>query len=79
MALYIGSDKVNIGSGIIPTEEKTVTAGTDIIEVIPSSGKYLSKVTINPMKYNRYYTGMTAPSPSLGSDGDIYLMGLEEV
>lgn len=60
---------------VVPTEEKTVTAGIDTIEVTPRSGKYLSKVTVNPMEYNRYYTGMTTPSASLGSDGDIYLMG----
>lgn len=59
----------------VPTEEKTVTAGIDTIEVTPRSGKYLSKVTVNPMEYNRYYTGTTTPSTSLGSDGDIYLMG----
>ena len=57
----------------VPTETKTVTAGTSAIDVTPSSGKYLSKVTVNPMAYNAYYTGSSAPSASLGSDGDLYL------
>ena len=33
---------------ITETEEKTVTAGTSPIEVIPSEGKSISKVTVNP-------------------------------
>lgn len=36
------------GGGGKPEEEKTVTAGTSIIEVLPSSGKTMKKVTINP-------------------------------
>lgn len=31
-----------------PEEEKTVTAGTSVQEVIPSSGKVIKKVTVNP-------------------------------
>lgn len=31
-----------------PQEEKTVTAGTSVINVIPSSGKTIKKVTVNP-------------------------------
>ena len=31
-----------------PEEEKTVTAGTSVIEVLPSSGKTMKKVTIKP-------------------------------
>lgn len=31
-----------------PEEEKTVTAGTSVIEVNPSSGKVMKKVTVNP-------------------------------
>ena len=31
-----------------PEEEKTVTAGTSAIEVLPSSGKTIKKVTVNP-------------------------------
>ena len=31
-----------------PEEEKTVTAGTSVIEVSPSSGKVMKKVTVNP-------------------------------
>ena len=34
------------GGGV--TEEKTVTAGTEIITVTPTSGKYIKKVTVNP-------------------------------
>ena len=36
------------GSGGKPEEEKTVTAGTSAIEVLPSSGKVMKKVTVNP-------------------------------
>ena len=36
------------GGGGKPEEEKTVTAGTSVIEVLPSSGKYIKKVTVNP-------------------------------
>ncbi|MDD7602315.1 MAG: hypothetical protein PUK54_06925 [Firmicutes bacterium] len=37
-----------LGGGGKPEEEKTVTAGTSVIEVIPSSGKTIKKVTVNP-------------------------------
>ena len=36
------------GGGGKPEEEKTVTAGTSAIEVLPSSGKTMKKVTVNP-------------------------------
>lgn len=36
------------GVGGKPEEEKTVTAGTSAIEVSPSSGKVMKKVTVNP-------------------------------
>lgn len=36
------------GGGGKPEEEKTVTAGTSVIDVNPSSGKVMKKVTINP-------------------------------
>ena len=36
------------GGGGKPEEEKTVTAGTSVMEVLPSSGKTMKKVTINP-------------------------------
>ena len=36
------------GGGGKPEEEKTVTAGTSVIEVNPSSGKVMKKVTVNP-------------------------------
>ena len=39
--------KCNTGGGK-PEEEKTVTAGTSVIEVLPSSGKTMKKVTVNP-------------------------------
>lgn len=39
--------RTNVGGGK-PEEEKTVTAGTSVIEVLPSSGKTMKKVTINP-------------------------------
>ena len=36
------------GGGGKPEEEKTVTAGTSVIEVLPSSGKTMKKVKVNP-------------------------------
>ena len=36
------------GGGGKPEEEKTVTAGTSVIEVLPSSGKVMKKVNVNP-------------------------------
>ena len=36
------------GGGGKPEEEKSVTAGTSAIEVNPSSGKVMKKVTVNP-------------------------------
>ena len=36
------------GGGGKPEEEKTVTAGTSAIEVLPSSGKTMKKVNVNP-------------------------------
>ena len=40
--------KCNTGGGGKPEEEKTVTAGTSVIEVLPSSGKTMKKVNVNP-------------------------------
>ena len=37
-----------LGGGGKPEEEKTVTAGTSVTEVLPSSGKTMKKVTVNP-------------------------------
>lgn len=37
-----------LGGGGKPEEERTVTAGTSVIEVLPSSGKTMKKVTVNP-------------------------------
>ena len=49
MGVYLGSQQISIyGGGGKPEEEKTVTAGTSVIEVKPSSGKVMKKVTINP-------------------------------
>ena len=36
------------GGGGKPEEEKTVTAGTSVIEVLPSSGTTMKKVNVNP-------------------------------
>ena len=68
---YLSGDQV---ISAIPTETKTVTpAETDQI-ISPSSGKYLSQVTVEGTgTINHYYTGSTDPDASLGSDGDLYL------
>lgn len=49
------------GGGGKPEEEKTVTAGTSVIEVLPSSGKTMKKVTINPAPIP---TGLILTSPT---------------
>lgn len=43
---YDGLAQVTVNP--VPTEEPTVTAGTQATTVTPSSGKYLKKVTVNP-------------------------------
>lgn len=51
MGVYLGTEKISVYTGGIiskPEEEKTVTAGTTPIEVVPSQGKLISKVNINP-------------------------------
>ena len=51
MSVYLGTEKISVYTGGIiskPTEEQTVTAGTTPIEVVPSQGKLISKVNINP-------------------------------
>ena len=51
MSVYLGTEKISVYTGGIiskPEEEKTVTAGTSVIEVNPSSGKVMKKVTVNP-------------------------------
>lgn len=59
----------NIVVSAVPTETKTVSEnGT----VTPTSGKYLSSVTVN-IPIQKYYTGSTNPASSLGNDGDLYL------
>lgn len=58
----------------VPTETKTVTPATSSQNITPSSGKYLSQVTVEGTGIiNHYYTGSTDPDASLGSNGDLYL------
>ena len=52
--------RTNVGGGK-PEEKKTVTAGTSVIEVLPSSGKTMKKVTINPAPLP---TGLILTSPT---------------
>ena len=49
MGVYLGSKAVSVyNGGQMAPEEKTVTAGTSLIEVNATSGKLMSKVTVNP-------------------------------
>ena len=51
MGVYLGRNAVEVYGGgvkVKPEEEKTVTASTSTIEVTPTSGKTLKKVTVNP-------------------------------
>ena len=51
MGVYLGKNAVEVYGGgvkVKPEEEKTVTASTSTIEVTPTSGMALSKVTVNP-------------------------------
>ena len=49
MGVYLGSKAVSVyNGGQMAPEEKTVTAGTSPIEVNATSGKLMSKVTVNP-------------------------------
>lgn len=58
------------GGGGKPEEEKTVTAGTSVIEVSSSSGKTIKKITVNPTptetKEVTAGTSDTTVSPSSG-------------
>ena len=49
MGVYLGSKAVSVyNGGQMAPEEKTVTAGISPIEVNATSGKLMSKVTVNP-------------------------------
>ena len=68
---YLSGDQV---ISAVPTETKTVTPATSSQNITPSSGKYLSQVTVEGTGIiNHYYTGSTDPDASLGSNGDLYL------
>ena len=43
---YVGLSKITVNA--VPTETKTVTAGTSTTTVAPTSGKFLTSVTVNP-------------------------------
>ena len=61
------------GGGGKPEEEKTVTAGTSVIEVLPSSGKTMKKVTINaaPIPTELVLTSPTKTSYTAGETLDL--------
>lgn len=51
MGVYLGRKAVEVYGGgvkVKPEEEKTVTASTSVIDVIPTEGMAMSKVTVNP-------------------------------
>lgn len=58
--ISISGDQVTVPAGIydspisatVPTEQKTATPSDSSQEITPSSGKLLSKVTVNPVSLN---------------------------
>lgn len=60
------------GGGGKPEEEKTVTAGTSVIEVLPSSGKTMKKVTVNPTpSQSKTVTPSTSQQTVLPDSGNL--------
>ena len=56
---------------LIDISDSTITADT-ILDGYEGYSKAGSKIT-GTVTVNRYYTGSTDPSSSLGSNGDLYL------
>lgn len=55
-----------------PEEEKTVTAGTSAVEVTPSTGKTMKKVTVNPTpSQSKEVTPTTSKQTVLPDDGKL--------
>lgn len=54
---------VSASGGTLPTSRNSANLPSAIESIIPNAGIV------------HYYTGSSAPSSSLGEDGDIYLMG----
>ena len=64
------------GGGGKPEEEKTVTAGTSVIEVLPSSGKTMKKVIVNPAPFPTELV-LTSPTKTSYTAGEtLNLTGL---
>ena len=66
------------GGGCKPEEEKTVTAGTSAIEVSPSTGKVIKKVTVNPTPSQSKTVTPTTGGVTVNPD-DGYLISSVEV
>lgn len=80
---YFSSVTVNVPAETFNTQEKTVTPTESTQTISPDNGyDGLSTVTVNPISstyigsavvIQKYYTGSTVPSNTLGNDGDLYL------
>lgn len=65
------------GGGSKPEEEKTVTAGTSAIEVSPSTGKVIKKVTVNPTPSQSKTVTPTAAGLTVSPDSGKLLSSVE--
>ena len=67
-----GTTNQTIASGTYLTGTQTITGDTNLVGSNIISGKSIFGVS-GTVVINKYYTGSSAPSSSLGSNGDIYL------
>ncbi len=66
---YVGFDEVTVDP--TPSETKTQAAGTSNIDVTPTSGKLLSKVTITPQQHSDSFTPIANLQGAAGNANDM--------